>query len=159
MKQMKSLFFVFALLLCSTLLIPPVVSHAANPTTPEPKTSPPPGEMYIEGFFDPSFNYLDQGDSNILDKGNQTAEVSVSTTAKQTVASIGATIYLEKWTGTVWIQVGSQTISASNKMLFNGYSIFNTISGYYYRARTVHWVSHNGVYEQGERITNTILTK
>ena len=44
-------------------------------------------------------------------------------------------------------------------MQFNGYAVYGIVSGYYSRARTVHWVSHNGVYEQGERVTNTILAK
>jgi len=125
------------------------------------KTPPPPLEMSIEGYFDPSYKYLDQGDSTIIDKGNRTAQINVTTIAKQTVASIGATIYLEKWTGTAWITVSTTpaSISENNTSYFDGYAIMSTASGYYYRARTLHWVSHNGVYEQGERVTNAILAK
>ena len=159
MKQVKPLVYLFAVVVCSMLLVPPSVTHAAKPSTTEAKTPPPPIEITIEGFFDPSFKYLDQGDSNTVDKGNQTAEVTVTTIAKQTVASIGATIYFDKWTGSAWVQVGSQTVSTSNKMLFNGYAVFGTVSGYYYRARTVHWVSNNGTYEQGNYTSNTILAK
>lgn len=159
MKHVKPLVFLFAVLVCSMLLVPLAVTHAATPNITEPKTPPPPVKMTIQGFFDPSFKYLDQGDSNTVDKGNQTAEVTVSTIAKQTVASIGANIYFDKWTGTAWVQVGSTTVSSSSKMMFNGYAVFSTISGYYYRARTVHWVSNNGTYEQGNYTSNTILAK
>ena len=161
MKQMyKSLFVMIAFILSFALIVPPEALHAAKSNNTEAKTPPPPSEFYIEGFFDPSFKYLDQGESNTLDKGNQTAEITVTTVAKQTVASIGATIYLEKWTGSAWVQVGTPAqLSSSNKMQFNGYAVYGIVSGYYYRARTVHWVSHNGVYEQGERVTNTSLAK
>lgn len=93
-----------------------------------------------------------------MDNGDQTVEIKVSTVAKQTVESIGASIYLERWTGSTWLQVGNPAhLSATKRMMFSGHTTFNVVSGYYYRARTVHWTSHDGVYEQGERLTNTIL--
>ncbi|WP_143089075.1 DUF6147 family protein [Paenibacillus sp. UNC496MF] len=159
MKQLsKLIFLIFTLvILITTISIPP--SLQASGLKPGVKTSPPPTEISILGFFDPIFKYLDQGDSNTLDRGNENAEIDVSTIAKQTVASIGVNIYLEKWTGSEWVQIGSSTVSASNKMIMSGYAIFRITTGYYYRARTVHWVNHNGTYEQGERYTNTILAR
>ncbi|MFC5648737.1 hypothetical protein ACFPYJ_06265 [Paenibacillus solisilvae] len=159
MKQVsKSIFLIFTLLISITTISTPPSLQAAS-SKPVAKTSPPPAEISILGFFDPAFKYLDQGDSNTLDKGNETAEIDVSTIAKQTVASIGVNIYLEKWTGSEWVQIGSTSVSASKKIIMSGYAIFGITTGYYYRARTVHWVSHNGVYEQGERYTNTILAR
>lgn len=154
-KLLSSLIVVY---LCFSLTVPPGSSLASGLDPSGALTPPPPIIFTPLGFFDPSFIYLDQGDSSIVDNGDQTVTINVSTVAKQTVASIGASIYLEKWSGSAWVQIGSPAhLSASNKMMFSGYATFNVVSGYYYRARTVHWTSHGGIYEQGERLTNNIL--
>ena len=154
----KLLSSLIAVYLCLSLTVPPGSSLASELNPSGALTSPPPIIFSLLGFFDPSFIYLDQGDSSSVDNGNQTVTINVSTVAKQTVASIGASIYLEKWSGSAWVQVGSPAhLSASNKMIFAGQTTFSVVSGYYYRARTVHWTSHSGVYEQGERLTNNIL--
>ena len=61
MKQLsKSIFLIFTLLIfITTSSTPP--SLAAASSKPGAKTSPPPTEISILGFFDPAFKYLDQG--------------------------------------------------------------------------------------------------
>jgi hypothetical protein len=153
----KSFIVVLTLALGITLIVTPQTARAATAAN----TPPPPGKMSIQGFFDPSFKYLDQGNSSILDNGNQTANISVTTVAKQLVASIGANVYLDRWNGSVWVQVNSvpAQLSSSNTNYLDGYCVFSITSGYYYRARTQHWVINNGVYEQGDRTTASILAK
>lgn len=51
MKQVKPLVYLFAVVVCSMLLVPPSVTHAAKPSTIEAKTPPPPIEMTIEVFL------------------------------------------------------------------------------------------------------------
>jgi hypothetical protein len=114
-------------------------------------------DVGIQGFFDPSFLYLDQGDNSIVNNGNQTITINVTTIAKQTVNSIGATIFFDWWNGSSWVELNSTLISDANKKIFGGYATFSAPAGYYYRARTVHWVNHNGVFEQGVRVTATVL--
>lgn len=142
------------------LALSPNFVYASHVSQTKDLTPSPPVVIAPQGFFDPSFEFLDQGDSSIIDNGDQTVEVKVSTVAKKSVSSIGASIYLERWTGNSWVQIGHPAlVSASDKMLFSGHATFSVQSGYYYRARTVHWTSHNGVYEQGERLTKTILAQ
>jgi hypothetical protein len=158
MKQAKQIYvLVTAILLCSLLFLPSSHVHAFAAKATTAKTNPPPVLVTPFSIFDPSFEYLSEGESTILDNGDQTARINVSTIAKTTVSSIGATIYLEKWTGSQWIEVSSKALNASNRMLFSGYAEFNITSGYYYRARTTHWTSQDGVYEHGESITSSIL--
>jgi hypothetical protein len=154
----KYLMLMFSFILGVTLLIAPQTMQAASSTS-APKTSPPQTLMTIQGFFDPSYIYLDRGDSSIVDRGDQVAHISVTTYAKKTVASIGVTIYLERYTGSQWIQVGTCPLSTSNSDHYSGSADMGIVSGYYYRARTVHWTSNSGVYEQGERLSATILAK
>jgi hypothetical protein len=154
----KSHMLLFSFVLIVTSFFSPQTSRAST-LDKDAKTSPPPTLMTTQGFFDPSFTYLDRGDSSIVDSGNQVAHISVTTYAKQSVASIGVTIYLERWTGSAWVQVGTCPLSTSNSDHYSGYADMGIVTGYYYRARTIHWTSNSGVYEQGERLTTTILAK
>src|SRR5690606_4941264 len=116
--------FVVCLVICLAFPIHP--SFASENSSSTALTSPPPIIFMPQGFFDPALNYLDQGDCNIMDNGDQTVEIKVSTVAKQTVESIGASIYLERWTGSTWLQVGNPAhLSATKRMMFSGHTTFN----------------------------------
>jgi hypothetical protein len=129
----------------------------ANESQTEAKTSPPPIEYNILGFFDPNDLYLLDGSVSIAKNAGK-AKISATTYATQVVTSIGFTIYLEKWTGTEWVVDGTGiTLSGTNKDAYDNFVTKNIETGYYYRAHCVHWVSHDGVYEQGDRYTNSIL--
>jgi hypothetical protein len=124
------------------------------------KTPPPPEQVQIEGMFDANHKYLLDGTNMISKYDSSTVRLEGTTYAKQVVESIGITFYLQKWNGSSWEDVGSgSTYSASNNDIFDKTIYRSAESGYYYRARTIHWVSHNGVYEQGERISDYILLK
>ncbi|MFC3767511.1 hypothetical protein [Paenibacillus sp. GCM10012303] len=146
------------IMLVVAVVITPGTSMASVKMEPFARTAPPPAEFQIQGLFDSSNTYLDQGTATISDNGNQTVKISVITEAKSSVASIGGTVYLQKWTGTQWINVGSaSTISASNDWYFSGEVVKPAEQGYYFRARVVHWINHNGVYEQGETTSDSRL--
>src|SRR5690606_3756703 len=66
------------------------------------------------GFFDPSYKYLDRGDVFVEDLGNGKLKITVSTEAKSSVKSIGATIQLQKWTGSTWVNAGTSTSKSSS---------------------------------------------
>lgn len=126
-------------------------------SAPMALTSAPPPEPL--GTFNPNHQYLDSGTSS-LSATTGTVTVSASTSANQAVDSIGITFYVQKWNGTTWETVGSGSTTGGNASQYysNTYSKSVT-AGYYYRARTLHWVIENGVYEEGEKFSNTVLGK
>ncbi|SIR50576.1 hypothetical protein SAMN05880570_4035 [Paenibacillus sp. RU4T] len=121
------------------------------------KTDPPPVELHIFGFFNPAHLYLLDGSVSIA-KSSGKAKISATTYAKAVVSSIGFTIYLQKWTGSAWVDDGAGiSLSANNRDDYDNFVTKNVESGYYYRAHCVHWISNGGVYEQGDRYTDSIL--
>ncbi|QJD87080.1 hypothetical protein [Cohnella herbarum] len=111
------------------------------------------------GVFNPNHLYLSNGTVSISATAGSVT-VTATTTAGGLVDSIGITFYLQKLNGGTWENVGSGTATGGN----NAVTYSNTFSksvtaGTTYRARTVHWVSENGVYEEGERFSNSIVGK
>ena len=112
------------------------------------------------GFFDPSYKYLDRGDVFVEDLGNGKLKITVSTEAKSSVKSIGATIQLQKWTGSTWVNAGTSTSkSSSNTWYFQHSTQKSADSGYYYRVKATHWVTHGGTHESEEIVTSSILVQ
>ncbi len=120
-------------------------------------TSAPPAPATSFSVFDPNHVYLYNGSSSITAVSGS-ASISGSTTAVSAVDSIGVTFYLQKWNGSAWETVGSGSTTGSNQAsVYNNTVSKPTTAGYYYRARTIHWVIENGVYEEGERLTGSVL--
>jgi hypothetical protein len=118
-------------------------------------TAAPPVEPM--SVFNPNHLYLDNGTSSISASSGKVT-VSATTTASQIVDSIGITFYVQKWNGSVWEVVGSGTTTGGNQLITYSNTVPKSVTaGYYYRARTIHWVIENGVYEEGERFSNTVL--
>lgn len=107
--------------------------------------------------FNPNHIYLDNG-TNGVSGGSGTISVTASTFAQSTVDTIGITFFLQKWNGSAWETVSSGTMrSSTQKASFTDIFNYSVTAGYYYRARTLHWVIENGTYEEGERLSNTVL--
>lgn len=124
------------------------------------KTPPPPAQVQIEGIFDPNHKYLLDGSNLISKYDSNTINLGGTTFATQIVETIGVNIHLQKWNGSSWENVGlGSNYSASNQDRFEKTILRSAESGYYYRVRTIHWVSENGIYEQGERVSDYILLK
>ncbi|MCD9020881.1 DUF6147 family protein [Cohnella silvisoli] len=130
-------------------------SETASVAQPMALTSAPPAESF--SVFNPNHLYLDSGTSSIS-ASSGSVTVSGSTTANQVVDSIGVTFYVQKWNGTSWETVGSGSTVGGNQLSVYSNSFGKSVTaGYYYRGRTIHWVIENGVYEEGERFTNSVL--
>jgi len=118
-------------------------------------TAAPPPELF--SVFDPSHLYLDNGTSSISATSG-TVKVTATTSANRVVDSIGVTFYVQKWNGSAWENVGSgSTLGDNSRQYYSNTFSKSVTAGYYYRGRTIHWVIHNGVYEEGEVITTSIL--
>ncbi|WP_163537355.1 hypothetical protein [Gracilibacillus sp. YIM 98692] len=124
------------------------------------KTPPPVEEMNTEGFFNSNHKYLLDGTNLLSQYDSSYVRLEGTTYAKQIVDSIGITFYLQKWNGSSWEYVGSgSTYSDSNRDVFDKTVLRYAEKGYYYRLKTKHWISHDGVYEQGEVVSDYILMK
>lgn len=107
--------------------------------------------------FNPSHLYLNNGTSSIS-ASTGSVSVSAATTAVTTVDSIGITVYVQKWNGSNWETVGSgYTLGGNNASSYSNSVSKSVASGFYYRARTIHWVIENGTYEDGEKFTSSVL--
>lgn len=124
------------------------------------KTPPPQEEVNSTGMFNSNHKYLLDGTNLISRYDTGIVRLEGTTYAKQIVDSIGVTFYLQKWNGSSWEDVGTgTTYNTSNQDIYDKTIYRNAEVGYYYRARTIHWISHNGVYEQGEVVGDYILMK
>ncbi|MFC5470711.1 hypothetical protein ACFPPD_18650 [Cohnella suwonensis] len=135
------------------------VSSAGQPTTsaatPLALTSAPIVEP--NSVFNPNDQYLDNGTVSATVSGS-TLTASAATYATQTVDTIGITFYLQKWNGTSWDTVSAGTMkSATSRNSYSTAMSYSLTAGYYYRARTVHWVMNGAVYEEGTRTSNSVL--
>ncbi|MFD0671262.1 hypothetical protein [Cohnella sp. GCM10027633] len=149
MKRIAVAALAFALLLGGGVITSPHGARAEG--------IPVPDERAAFSVFDPSHLYLSNG-SNSISVSTGNIVVGVSTTATMIVDSIGYTVYIQKWNGSSWETYGSgNTVGGSNAINFSGNVPKSVASGYYYRARTIHWVIENGVYEEGEKFTSSVL--
>jgi hypothetical protein len=121
-------------------------------------TPPPEPEMSLMGLFN-GHTYLWYGTNIFQILSSGTVRATAETRAYQFVDIIGATVYIQQWTGSSWITVGSGTpMYFFDEDYFLGAQTFSGLSaGYYYRLRTVHWVDHNGVYEQDVVFSDYLL--
>lgn len=125
------------------------------------KTPPPPRDIGITGTFDPNHKYLENGYNTITNLGNGRVELWGRTNAKTSVHTIGVKFYLQRWTGTSWVNVDSRIVSYTdnNYRSVEAYESKSVETGYYYRVRSVHWIHEGTVTEEGEKISGSILVK
>jgi hypothetical protein len=148
----------YAIIITMIFLAFTATAEAAPKTKNGAKTSPPPKEFYIMGIFNPNHLYLQDGVNKIAQGSSGQAKITATTYASQTVNSIGITFYLQKWNGYSWEYVDSGVdYSASNRDSYTNNVTYSVEKGYYYRARTIHWVVNGGQYEQGERYSDYLL--
>ncbi|MFC4778911.1 DUF6147 family protein [Paenibacillus sp. GCM10023252] len=120
-------------------------------------TAPPPPSSSTDSIFNSNHVYLDSGSSSIS-KGAGQATIAGSTYANRVVDTIGMTLYLQRWTGSIWVDVGSGTpLSKANATSHTGSVIRATDAGYYYRTRAVHTITEGGVTETGETFSSSVL--
>lgn len=119
-------------------------SNASLTTTP--LTAAPPAMVQPLAIYS-GYTYL-LASSIAMQDNTGFFRISVTTQAKSTVSLVGASVQLQRYTGTNWIDVGSSTnLTASNTDLLSSYVDKTTLTGYYYRAKVTHYVTHGSTHE------------
>lgn len=143
----SALAFVFTLLV-SFILVSPVIAG-------EKKV--PPSEDNLPAVGIESLQLLAFGDCFIANLGNGQVALDGSTTAQFIIDSVGVTLYLQRWTGSAWVDVNSsQSFISYNSDYVDGFSTFYVQSGYYYRAKGLHTGYNDGFPEQKESFSGYI---
>lgn len=140
MKQFSKLSI--CMLLAMVMMVTPMVSAAADFT--KAKTSAPPEMVQLFGLLD-GYTYLLFTSISIYDNpdDSKNLEITGTTYAKSVVDELGAKIQLERWTGTEWVNSGTETtVKKSNAEFFAGSTKKSATSGYYYRAKVTHYAKH-----------------
>ena len=131
-------------------------ADTAADQAPGALTSPPPVEMNLMSV-DPSYKYLSNANVSIQKIGGTTLQLTGATYAYQTVDSLGANYILQRWTGSVWVDVDSSVGQSFNNNSYFGSKTWSTISGYYYRGKTIHWAQEGSTREETTLYTQSIL--
>ncbi|REK71249.1 hypothetical protein [Paenibacillus paeoniae] len=106
------------------------------------------------------YTYLHSSTADLTISTNLTATVSATTHARTAVAEVGASIQLQEWNGSSWINlVPVSAYSSKNTNWSFGGMNKSVRSGYYYRAKVTHFVKHNGITESAIEYSETIMAQ
>lgn len=121
-------------------------------------TTPPPVEMNLNSSLNTLANkYLMDYFSSIGKVSSTQVGISATTSASQAVDSLGINYVLQRWTGSAWVDSGASYDNGTSRASLSGSKTFSVQAGYYYRAKTIHWVKESGTYEEGTYHTSSIL--
>lgn len=135
-------------------------ADASADIAPGALTTPPPVEMNLNSSLNMLANkYLLNYFSSIGKVSGTQVGVNGTTNASQTVDSLGINYVIQRWTGSAWVDSGAAYDNGTNRSSLSGSKTFNVQAGYYYRAKTIHWVNKSGTYEEGTYHTNSILVE
>ena len=135
-----------------TLVAAPYSSSAESVA----KTAPPPIEFRPLTDYT-GYTYLLSSSRSITDNLNQTASITVATRTKSIVDELGAIVQLQQWTGSAWADNGAaSTLSSANTNVFSGTAVKSASSGYYYRAKVIHYAKKGGITEQVTEYSDSI---
>lgn len=160
----KIILFVLVIIFAgfSSVVASPVKGYAAPIVIQEPEgalTLPPPTFIQPLTVFDPNYTYLEKGGSSISDLGSQKVNIWGETFGTVHVDEIGVQLTLERWTGSAWVEIysGSSTTDTASAYVYQSYIISPVQKGYYYRAKSQHWVKKGNTNESGTRYSASIL--
>jgi hypothetical protein len=153
-KGLRKSFFLILVVLV-TLMAGGQAVFADNGET-KPLTAPPPDMIQPLALYT-GYTYL-LGSSIAIQDNTGFVRISVTTSAKSSVSTIGASVQLQRYTGTAWIDVGSSTTRTASDTSYLSDSVDKVVStGYYYRAKVTHYVTHGSVHESEVEYSVTVL--
>ncbi|MCR6545276.1 DUF6147 family protein [Dehalobacterium formicoaceticum] len=133
--------------------------YTSNVIAAQPRTVPPPHHDFVENSIDlRSLRLLGLGDCLVIQNGSA-ASVVVNgiTTALFSVDELSVRPYLQRWTGSSWVDVTSRTFKQNNTSQVEGMYSYSVSRGYYYRVKCHHSASDNGIDESIYSYSNNIL--
>jgi hypothetical protein len=93
----------------------------------------------------------------IEDNGDGSVYIMGETRTWANVAYLDATIYLQRWNGSAWVDVTSRPYVKSNSSSVSGSSKISVTRGFYYRARGVHTAWDGESYSSQTSLTQALL--
>lgn len=93
----------------------------------------------------------------IEDNGDGSVYIMGETKTWANVAYLDATIYLQRWNGSAWVDVTSRPYVKSNSSSVSGSSKISVTRGFYYRARGVHTAWDGESYSSQTSLTQALL--
>ena len=113
------------------------------------KTEPPPepNALYVERIGIDSLQYLREGYCTISSPSAGMVIISGKTSATQQVDRILLRLYLQRWNGSSWADIGNWLFENYNAISVSGSKVLQVPGGYYYRAKGFHQVIENGYSE------------
>lgn len=141
------------------LIVLPPQGQAASHIEPGALTAPPPGLIQPLTLFDPNFSYLERGAGYISELSNGRLNIWGDTAATVYVDEIGVGLTLQRWTGSAWIDVisGTPAIDSDSAYTYQSHILTSVAKGYYYRTKSLHWITYGDVSESGTRYSGSIL--
>lgn len=143
MKKIILLFLITVLTV--TALATPAFASSKNQINP-----PTEGVQSLDPMYGSSNDSINLGEvttaggllmnwgSSISNAGNGTVDIYGYTQTYFSVNTVKVTVYLQKWTGSQWVDITGITNSGSNTSYVSASQNIAVTSGYYYRVRAVH---------------------
>lgn len=138
------------LFLLSGLMIAACTSAYAN-TAPPLEQSNAYKEVGIE-----SFQYLMDFGCDITSSSGGYVTITGYTKAYSSVDYIKVRLYLQRWDGTKWVDLGSWIFEKNNTSNVEGIKNLQVSKGYYYRTKAEHSLTKSGVNEQATSYSSSI---
>lgn len=133
---------VFCLVMAMFFAVTGVVYAAATPPRESPGRYPDAG---IESLL-----YLRDWGCDINNTGNGSIVISGNTNANQNVGYIMVRLYLQRWDGSKWVDLGSWPFERYSASSVNGTKGLQVLRDYYYRTRASHALTQNGYSESAQ---------
>ena len=111
---------------------------------------PPDNSGSFSGAGIESLLYLRDWGCAINSAGNGSIVISGYTNANQNVTYIMVRLYLQRWDGSNWADLGSWPFEKYSASSVSGTKSLQVLSGYYYRTRANHALTQNGYNESAQ---------
>lgn len=125
-------------------------AEPANLKAPPPDQSKAYKEVGIE-----SLQYLQDWNCYLIPTGGGYINITGYTQAYQNVDYIMVRLYLQRWNGSSWGDLGSWPFERYNASKAEGAKGLQVLTGYYYRTRAEHSLTHSGAAESAKSYSDS----
>jgi len=136
-----------------------VVFLAATTTVyagqPDLKAPPPEQSKAYQEIGIESLLYLQDWSCSLIPSGGGKINLTGYTRAYQNVDYIMVKLYLQRWNGSSWVDLGGWTFEEYNASKVEGLKGLEVLKGYYYRVRAEHKLIHDGTTEPAKSFSDS----